>query len=275
MDIRKLLADESTVEEVSTIFKEIKKEFAGSSDRGVTIISASMLDSQLYQILEQVMVFPEKKKSKNDFFSNNGPLSSFSNKIQIAFGFGLISDFERNLLNNIRLIRNEFAHQIKEISFENDKISGLCHNLSIPDDLLVSLDIDEKLNGEYVIYKPLKKNKREVFQTAVYVAITMLAARKVQLSFILPEKTPDFKHRKEYTIIQINAQNHFQEILQDTINKVENKTIEISDAQYEKFKKQQKESIERMAFLEEQRVKDLSSIVIEKEGIYKDSSSNH
>ena len=99
----------------------------------------------------------------------------------------------------------------------------------------------------------------------------MLAARKVQSTFLYPLVAPDFTHREQYTNIQINAQKNMQDLLKDTFDKVEGKTLNMPETKYKEFKEEYEKSKQKMAFLKAQRDKALSSVVIEKKNIYKDS----
>jgi hypothetical protein len=65
---------------------------------------------------------------ENRMFENggNGMLSSFSNKIAIAHAFGLIGQKTRDDLDNIRIIRNAFAHAVDQIDFSQEDIAKAC-----------------------------------------------------------------------------------------------------------------------------------------------------
>ncbi|WP_440491618.1 hypothetical protein, partial [Serratia nevei] len=128
MDIRELLCDsEEDRDFVAAIFGEIKKEFSGSSDRGITVISASMIDLLMEDLLETFFVPFESKADRKNIFSSNGPLSNISNKIEMAFSLGLLSVFDKKLLKTLISVRNKFAHQVGGISFKNDEVIQKCN----------------------------------------------------------------------------------------------------------------------------------------------------
>lgn len=60
---------------------------------------------------------------------NNGPLTTFSSRIELSYLLGLIGEQTRRDLNLIRKIRNEFAHTSNPISFETESIRNRCLEL--------------------------------------------------------------------------------------------------------------------------------------------------
>jgi mannitol operon repressor len=58
----------------------------------------------------------------------NAPLGTFASRILSAFALGLLSEEEYRECENIRKIRNIFAHNIYT-SFEDQKVKDLCANL--------------------------------------------------------------------------------------------------------------------------------------------------
>ncbi|EIM9434806.1 hypothetical protein LN840_004713 [Escherichia coli] len=269
-DIRELFADKESIEQSSAVFSELKKEFASGSDRGMTIVSASMLDNLLKGLLEQFMIQNQKPDDRKRLFSNNGPLSSFSNKMLMAHSLGLISDFEKKLLNNIRSVRNRFAHELAEVSFNDSSISSICDNMIIPDDLLISMNIDNEIDGKFVIYKPQKENKREVFQMAVYVAITMLSARTTQTNFYKIFTPEDFSHRKEYMAVQLNAEQVIQEMIKEILDDAKSGKLELSDERTERMHELLRNSVLKFSFLEHQYDRSSQAIIIEKDNMFHD-----
>lgn len=269
-DIREILADSESIKKASSVFSEIKKEFATGSDRGMTIISASMLDNLLKDLLEQYLIQNQKVDERKRLFANNGPLSTYSNKMLMAHSLGLISDFEKKLLNNIRSVRNRFAHELEEISFADASISGICDNMIIPDELLISMNIDDEIDGKFVIYKPKKENKREVFQMAAYVAITMLSARKTQITFYKASTPEDFSHRKDYMAVQINAENGLQEMIKETIEDHKSGKWRLSDEKLARMYEMLRLSELKYSFIEKQYDKSLEAIIVEKENMFQE-----
>lgn len=262
MDIRQLLCEnEETRKYVSEMFSEIKNEFEGTSDRGVTVIAASIIDTLLEDLLENFFVPFKSKNDRKNIFSSTGPLSNLSHKIEIAFSMGLLSIYDKNLLKTIVSIRNKFAHQISGISFKNEDIVKLCKKIVISDDLLVPMDIEHKEEGQVVIYKPRPDDYRAWFQTATYLAITIIPARKQQY-FRYPITTPkDIEHRVEFSEISINLREFYIKETKDVILNKEKYNLTEDKVSYFnhtlrknldilKFMKKQKEDAKNVKIIE-------------------------
>lgn len=99
------------------------KEFSNESDRAAVIVAASIFDDALDGLLRMQLV--ANPASTDELFDGaNAPFSTFSAKITIAYRLGLISGkFSRNL-HLIRIIRNEFAHNIVGGSFEDANVKN-------------------------------------------------------------------------------------------------------------------------------------------------------
>ena len=68
----------------------------------------------------------EKKKR---LFRPEGPLGSFSARIDLAYALGLIGKKAARDLHLIRKIRNDFAHDPKTIMFDDDRVAKRCSEL--------------------------------------------------------------------------------------------------------------------------------------------------
>lgn len=113
--------------------KEVKKELATQSDRAVAVVCASILDHQLEGILSAFMIEEKEKTIDKDLFRGNTALSTFSSKIKMCYYLGLITEDEYKNIEWMRSIRNEFAHQLMNVSFDNNQsIKAKCNNLYIP-----------------------------------------------------------------------------------------------------------------------------------------------
>lgn len=99
------------------------KEFTKESDRAAVIITASIFDNTLFNLLKSFLI-PNPTSNDELFETPNSPLANFSSKISFAYRLGLISNaFARNL-HLIRKIRNEFAHNIHGGSFEESGVKS-------------------------------------------------------------------------------------------------------------------------------------------------------
>ena len=63
------------------------------SDRGCVLAEAAFLETELSQLLRNVLV--EDEKLLKDLFEVSGPLAIFSARIELAYGLGYLSPFER------------------------------------------------------------------------------------------------------------------------------------------------------------------------------------
>src|SRR5689334_4681663 len=83
----------------------------GESDRAFVLILAANLDEMLRMLLRNYFLDNEKEKGFLDkIFENEGPLSSFSSRIRLAFALGFINQELYHDLQIVRDIRNKFAH---------------------------------------------------------------------------------------------------------------------------------------------------------------------
>jgi DNA-binding MltR family transcriptional regulator len=102
--------------------------FRQETDRACAVLAASLLDDCLQKLLAAAMAV-----SKDELFKANGPLGTFSAKIDMANAFGLISDEDCRDTHLIRKIRNDFAHSLThELSFATPAVSQRVSALSLP-----------------------------------------------------------------------------------------------------------------------------------------------
>lgn len=110
------------------------EEINGQTDRGAAIVAAAWLEEALSAALESVL--HQHKTSWQRLFAGNGPLTTFSAKIDLCRLLGMLTDMVRADLHIIRDVRNEFAHQIAhkeqhtKLSFETTHIRDKCFALN-------------------------------------------------------------------------------------------------------------------------------------------------
>jgi len=87
----------------------------------VAILAVAMLEYDLERILR-----PKFKRSDDATWAritgDNGPLNTFSQKINLAYAFGVLDDERRKSLIVIKNIRNVFAHSKKLVNFDDGLI---------------------------------------------------------------------------------------------------------------------------------------------------------
>lgn len=111
-------------------FKRFVMEFSKESERALVVLTAARLDLLLYRILQRHLV-PDTAKA-DDFFENQGPGATFSNKIMLAYRLGLIDRQFASSLNLIRRIRNDFAHEPTDCSLTTGKYRDQVRSLCAP-----------------------------------------------------------------------------------------------------------------------------------------------
>ncbi len=100
------------------------------SDRGAVIVGATLLENELDEILNRVFSRSHmSKKQLKDMFDLSGPLSSFSSKTLICYGFNLISKDIFDDLSKIRKLRNKFAHSHDAVDFLSKEIVDQVSNI--------------------------------------------------------------------------------------------------------------------------------------------------
>lgn len=105
------------------------EELRSGSDRTAAILGGVFLDEHLRLLLVAFLV---DDPLVNELFEVERPLSSFSARIKMAYALGLISKRAYDDLEQIRWIRNAFAHTMHGISFDTEAILAACSKLQTP-----------------------------------------------------------------------------------------------------------------------------------------------
>lgn len=95
--------------------------------RTEAIVGAEYIDELLKGLLRAFFI--DDEKSVADVLEYQGPIGTFSARIDLAFLIGLISENERRTLNLIRKIRNKFSHFSRHIDFEVSPVKDWCLDL--------------------------------------------------------------------------------------------------------------------------------------------------
>jgi DNA-binding MltR family transcriptional regulator len=106
----------------------IRENIEKESDRAAAVFAGSFLDEMLSHIL--AFYFVQDKKTSRELLRGDGPLSSFSARIKVAYAIGLISESVRSDFEIIRKIRNHFAHHPRATSFSESPVREHCANLA-------------------------------------------------------------------------------------------------------------------------------------------------
>jgi hypothetical protein len=108
------------------------KEYDLESERGKVILGAARLDDLLRLLISRTIVNGNDTESDDIFDGSNALLQSFGAKISIAYRFGLVSEVEYKNLKIIKDIRNQFAHNLHDISFNHEWVSKQCAGFLFP-----------------------------------------------------------------------------------------------------------------------------------------------
>lgn len=146
--------DSLTFEQIKATFSEFQDE----SDRAAAILSVSLLDVQLEEILT---AFGADESSMAEVLRPDQPVGSLGARRRICLALGLISPKEASELRILSKIRNEFAHKLHGLDFNADPISGWVESLEVP----------------RRFFPHLKFNKRPRFMTSVAFMNLLLAGR--------------------------------------------------------------------------------------------------
>jgi hypothetical protein len=100
------------------------------SDRGAAILAGSFLENALGLFLRSKARDP---KIADQLFGSVGPLSSFSQRIAVAYAFSFIPEQQYLDLELIRKARNHFAHHPMDATFASPEVVQLASKLSTID----------------------------------------------------------------------------------------------------------------------------------------------
>lgn len=107
-------------------YHEVLQEFHNESDRAAAVLGGSFVECYLAKYMRSAMV----EDVKDDVFDNNGPFSTYNQRLQGAHAFGMISATTKRDLELIGKIRNRFAHHPMRSTFDTAPVTDLCNNLS-------------------------------------------------------------------------------------------------------------------------------------------------
>jgi DNA-binding MltR family transcriptional regulator len=104
--------------------EQILQDLGTESDRGCILVAASALSVFLEEMLKLALVAEPHalKHAIKPLFEPMGPLATFSAKIKLAYGLGLINKSDFTDLEKIRKIRNIASHEHSTMTFESQRI---------------------------------------------------------------------------------------------------------------------------------------------------------
>ena len=118
---------------------EALKDLTDESDRGSIILSATGLEDLLEQTIGMRMPnLATDVAARKEMFGANGVVSTFSQKIFMAYALGIIDKPLRKKIDLVREIRNGCAHGRLPLSFERKELQDVC-KVIIGQDFLAKL----------------------------------------------------------------------------------------------------------------------------------------
>jgi hypothetical protein len=164
---------------------EIMGELHHESDRSAALSAGAFLDDSLALALETRFVKLSNTRKDSIFSGKNAVLSTFSSKIELAYGLGLLGELTRIDLEHIRVVRNEFAHTATKRTFEFPRIAAHCLTLTTP------LRLATTFSKGGLQPDPLENNRSRYIQTVCHVSATLTyGIRNYQAVFPLPSDLP-------------------------------------------------------------------------------------
>lgn len=145
-------------------FADWSQQLQAETDRGLATAAAAILDHMLARLMENFLV-DDPHATKRLLGNPFSPLGTFAARTAAAYSLGLITEDERDDLDCIRDIRNDFAHQPTSPVFTDESIAKNVHKLKMP-----NLMPKEILDPSVV-------PSRELFRTAVSMLYTFIDIR--------------------------------------------------------------------------------------------------
>ena len=109
------------------LWTKIVAETDHESDRSAAIVSGSLLELTIERCIIHRLL-PMTKQEYSNLFKGSNPLATFSAKIRLGYLLGLYGPKTRDVIERIKNVRNEFAHQFDR-NFGHPDIVNLCRLL--------------------------------------------------------------------------------------------------------------------------------------------------
>jgi hypothetical protein len=113
-------------------FDKLHEELNNESDRAKIILLSSILDDMLTYRMEHCININLTEKQWEYIFRFEGPMGTFSSKIEIAYVFGCIDIKTAKQLNTMREMRNACAHSKYTLSFDAPELANVAKHLFKP-----------------------------------------------------------------------------------------------------------------------------------------------
>jgi hypothetical protein len=170
----------------------LSAELQGESDRAIVILLSALLDETLTLLIGRRLAFEATETQYDHVFRFEGPLGTFSSRIEIAYLFGFIDELTRSQLDDIREMRNACAHTKHQIDFGVTELANVAKRLFRPRGVTpLESDTRKEIRGAFVmeftfIYHILLEGSREKG-----IAVVLDHVKKQQRDASEPIPSPD------------------------------------------------------------------------------------
>ena len=120
---------DTDLDETLQIVPSLVAILRSESDRGCVLLAASLLEDELENHLLRHLLPPAKEVDELFAREARGPLSAFSDKINLAYRLGLITKGERVIFHQLRELRNACAHNVSTQAFTQDHFRDRTANM--------------------------------------------------------------------------------------------------------------------------------------------------
>ncbi len=111
------------MEKFYEVFPAVLKQLELESDRGLILVTASFVEKELFNHLENRLL--NKLKPTDELLHD----SDFDFKIKLSYRVGIITKNESEIYHQLRTLRNTCAHEIENQSFNNDQFMSSMNNI--------------------------------------------------------------------------------------------------------------------------------------------------
>lgn len=119
------MTDQEVRQLIEAYLRDANAENAAGTHRGFVLVWASIIDDVLLQMLKVHFVANLNKKDCDGLFGPMGPLGGFSNRTKMLHALGIIHRDEKNAIDQLRGIRNDFAHRLN-VSLDDAVLAKKC-----------------------------------------------------------------------------------------------------------------------------------------------------
>ena len=164
------------------------RKLVGETDTGIAIVSAAYFDDCLKKLFS-LNIDKSSRKIFEAIFDFNGPLGTFSSRINLAFGLSLISRKTHQRLKSIRKIRNEFAHSPYGISFNTEAIKNKIIGIDLNHKRFID-EIRKSKKIRRVTKPPSRLTMKEIFLIKSVLTLASMASEMIAFPVAKQNKVP-------------------------------------------------------------------------------------